>query len=202
MRLEQYLTESLSTPYRFTFMSRNTEHTTETNPDRKSGMMAEFRTDNGIYYEVTAQRMGYTKEEQMQRKKDKEERQRLMQADKDAGKRKRLRFRRLDQGGMWQVHFHQIKKGKTPDTADIDDYVNDITGTGDAFRVFATILEFVKELVDEKKPQILSIKSKTEEQSRSELYGKLAKRYAGTVGFKVKKTVTSNKVTRIELVKL
>ena len=72
----------------------------------------------------------------------------------------------------------------------------DITGKGDAMRIFATVLDVVASYVKKNKPDIIRvIGAKTKDNeigSRLNLYQKLVKRYAGKLGYKY-----NNKMTNI-----
>ena len=64
----------------------------------------------------------------------------------------------------------------------------DISGEGDAMRIFATVLDVVASYVKKNKPDIIrviGVKTKDNEiGSRLNLYQKLVKRYAGKLGYK------------------
>ena len=57
-----------------------------------------------------------------------------------------------------------------------DDNITDITGTGDAFRVFSTITDIIKNAVTRIQPDTITIASSVDEPSRVRLYRSLASR--------------------------
>lgn len=59
-----------------------------------------------------------------------------------------------------------------------DDYVTDITGTGDAFRVFSTITDIIKKAVTRIQPDMITMAASIDEPSRVRLYRSLASRLA------------------------
>lgn len=197
MKFQRYLTEALDTPYHFDFFSRNTEFG-DTKLDRgKHGYSAEFKTESGIKYEVIGMRIGWTKEERERNAELERERKARMEADALAGKRKRIRMRKPLTGGIWEIHFNALSpEGKESNP---DDWRDDITGTGNAFRVFATIMKFIQEIVDDKQPEHIALIAKTNDGNRAKLYETLVKRYAGKMGYAYVKTVKGNKKTRIEV---
>ena len=89
------------------------------------------------------------------------------------------------------------------------------TGEGDAMRIFATVIEIVKEFVKKEKPQELNFAAhkpewmtdlphghpdkKKEMTSREKLYKKLVQRYAGRMGYKYS-TETDTSATDFRLV--
>ena len=76
----------------------------------------------------------------------------------------------------------------------------DLTGEGDAMRIFATVIDIIKDFVKKDKPQELAFsaekpaerislphdhpKRSTEMGSREKLYKRLIQRYAGRMGYK------------------
>jgi len=90
-----------------------------------------------------------------------------------------------------------------------------ITGEGDAMRVFATVIEIIKEFLKKEKPQELNFAAhkpewmsdlphghpdkKKEMTSREKLYKKLVQRYAGRMGYKYS-TETDSSATDFRLV--
>jgi predicted nucleotidyltransferase len=73
----------------------------------------------------------------------------------------------------WEVSFHR------------DDTMN-LTGQGDAYRIFATVLFAIRKFVIDQNPDEISFsafKNKDETGSRQSLYTALAKRYATSLGY-------------------
>ena len=91
----------------------------------------------------------------------------------------------------------------------------DLTGEGDAMRIFATVIEIIKEFVKKEKPQELNFSAQKPEwmtdlphdhpkktrdmQSREKLYKRLVQRYAGRLGYKYT-TQTDKSATDFSLV--
>ena len=89
------------------------------------------------------------------------------------------------------------------------------TGEGDAMRIFATVIEIIKEFVKKEKPQELNFAAhkpewmsdlpyghpdkKKEMTSREKLYKRLVQRYAGRMGYKYS-TETDTSATDFRLV--
>jgi hypothetical protein len=85
------------------------------------------------------------------------------------------------QGGYLDINFVPVGKNIT----DIEFSRNDsfdITGGGDASRVFATVLEAIKRYLSGYRPKYLIFSAKGG--SRYKLYQSMVARYAGTVGYK------------------
>jgi len=175
IRFKQFILESLDNHYKINYF--NVDYS-----DGKRGIEGEFSTDTGTKYNIRGMLKGRTKSQRDFLKKQKES-GRLMIPP--IGIRK---------GGIWEVHFDQVNNGV---------YNNTITGDGDSQRVFATVLEFTKQLIEKQDPDIISIKSKTDqgEGSRTRLYNAIIKRYASKYGYKVKKVSVIKDITRVELVK-
>jgi len=171
---KEYITESLNKPYNIDYFSVDYS-------DDDRGIEGEFSTDTGTKYNIRGILKGRTKPQ------------------RDLWKRQRndgviqIPPLGIRKGGIWEVHFDRVKNGV---------YNNTITGDGDSLRVFASILEFTKELIKEQDPDIISIKSKTDQGdgSRTKLYNTIIKRYASKYGYKVKKVSVIKDVTRVELV--
>jgi hypothetical protein len=78
----------------------------------------------------------------------------------------------------WDVEFH---RGLS----------QDITGQGDAYRVFATVLDAMQQFINTRKPNVLQFNAtKTDDSgeenlSRSKLYTRLVDRYARKWGYNV-----------------
>lgn len=194
MRLEKYITEALNTPYQFKSMGRNVTFTMDSGR-KHEGWSGSFVTDDGNRYEVFAYQIGFTKAEREVKKKEAAEREARREKARAEG-RKFLNLRRHISrglhGGIWEVHFALQKEEK-------DEF--GITGTGDAFRVFATVLEFTKELAEMVEPEYVALIAKTGEGHRAKLYETLAKRNASKLGYEYVKTVKGKEHTRIEVKK-
>ena len=185
MKIQQ-ITESLTEPYTLDTFHSDVTFGGKSKFGGKSGATATFYTSEGNKYKIHAYKLGVTKAERDATKADME-------------REKEDEFWIPDffdsTGGIWEVHFSMVDKvedGK-------EKYTNAITGTGDAFRVFATIMKFLKALKDQKDPSIVSIKSKTEEGNRTSLYTRMAKRYAPQMGYQVRGVKTIGDKVRIEL---
>lgn len=102
--------------------------------------------------------------------------------------------------------------GVTPDPDDwavefYRDNTQDVTGQGDAQRIFATVLAFIQEVIKLEQPLSISFASNKETDtggvntSRSDLYTRLVKRYAANWGYNAKvsdfKTTTIYRLDRI-----
>ena len=179
------LTESLSSPYRFDTFHSDVQFGNKSGRKSK-GMTAEFYTTDAEKYKIWAFKLGQTK---AQRDKQKAE-QEYWDDDffiPDFG----------EFGGIWEVHFSKV------DEVDIEAnkirYTNKITGSGDALRVFSTVMRFMEELKRYKEPHIVSIKSMLDEPSRSSLYERLAKRFAPQMGYTLVGSKTVGKKFRLEL---
>jgi hypothetical protein len=77
--------------------------------------------------------------------------------------------RRKDDANKLEIHFDltDMKTGK-PNT--------DVTGTGDAVRVFSTVANILKQEVAKQDPTGVIIASKADDESRVKLYRTLARR--------------------------
>jgi hypothetical protein len=80
-------------------------------------------------------------------------------------------------GGIWDMEFH---RGGS----------QDVTGEGDAFRIFATMLEAVKQFIQVEKPGIVSFRatkdvdpSEANPESRAKLYNRMVDKFAGKMGY-------------------
>jgi len=108
-----------------------------------------------------------------------------------------------DEESYWTVSFER-------------DGRQDATGGGDAMRIFATVIEILKDFTKKEKPQELAFSAEkpaerislphdhpnrtAEMGSREKLYKKLVQRYAGRMGYKYT-TQTDNNATDFRLVK-
>ena len=209
MRSEEFIDESINTPYNYDF-DRHVEWGSKVGGKTVKGMSARFMTADDQKYKVIAQKIGFTKVERdvtaELRKKQAAERERY-QAARAANPDKPHRKKRLmirpsaygvPPGGIWEIHFH-----KDDDQADDDvEAHSGITGTGDAFRVFATVFEIIKDIIKYGKPEILSIKSKADEPSRTKLYKRLAKKFAPSLGYHITSEKLVGDTLRLELRKV
>jgi hypothetical protein len=167
MQTFKQFNEVLATPYKLTTRS-NVEY-----DSGKLGMYATFKSDNGITYTVMGQKNGDT-EAEIKAKENK---------PKPAGLVIPSNPRR---GGEWEIHFSQADYDD--DERDISADKSGIEGTGDAFKILATVLDFVKLVVNRYEPVKILLKSKSDENSRTSLYLKLVNKYASSLGYKVVKT--------------
>jgi hypothetical protein len=151
----------------------------------KDGVTAEFKTDAGEEYEIIAIKLKPTQDEK---------------ASAIEFKRRRAAsgkpFIRLPSksGGIWEISFTRTIKG--PEGQQDDD--DSVSGSGDAFRVFATVMEFIEWVVRNRQPKFISIKSKDVE-SRKSLYKKMAQRYAPKLGYEISRIVDAPEGQRINL---
>lgn len=81
-----------------------------------------------------------------------------------------------DHGGIWDMEFH---RGGS----------QDITGEGDAFRIFATMISAVKQFVKMERPRTVSFTATKEpeqgnSQSRAKLYDRMVDKFAASMGYK------------------
>lgn len=78
----------------------------------------------------------------------------------------------------WQVEFHRNNS-------------QEVTGEGDAQRVFATVLTAIQHFIEEEDPERIRFSASKENdtgernESRSNLYTRLVKRYANSWGYRV-----------------
>ncbi len=85
-----------------------------------------------------------------------------------------------------------------------------VTGEGDAMRIFATVIDIIKDFTKKEKPQELAFSAdkpawavdagKGQKRSREKLYKKLVQRYAGRMGYKYSST-SSSSATEFSLVR-
>jgi len=205
MRADEFLNESLTTPYSYDF-DNHVEWGDKVGGKTVKGMTARFATDDYQKYKVIAQKIGMTKAERDVRterlKKQAAERERY-QAAKAANpdepqRKKRMVIRPqaygVKPGGIWEIHFWNASSD--------DDTASDILGTGDAFRVFATVFAVISEMIERGKPEIVSIKSKANEPSRTKLYRRLAQKFAPQLGYRITSEKQTGDTMRIELRKV
>ena len=80
----------------------------------------------------------------------------------------------------WEIFFQRIGKSGKPST--------DVTGEGDAMRIFATVMKVIEEFIKKENPKYmnLSAEKKTQGgdknvlQSREKLYKRMLKKYLGS----------------------
>ena len=78
-------------------------------------------------------------------------------------------------GSLWEINF--VIDGKT-----------NVTGTGDEIQVFSTVLDIIKDFILSETPQKIEFHSELEKEndykdSRSKLYDRLVKKFAGQYGY-------------------
>lgn len=153
----------------------------------KEGATGKFVTDSGEEYSITAVMIKRTAEERRAAKEFKKKRE-------ASGKR----FIRIPnkKGGIWEIAFTRTIKG--PEGSGQEDEDDDVSGTGDAFRVFATVMEFIEWVVRNREPKYIMLKSKDVE-SRKSLYARMAQRYASKLGYEIAKIVQTPDGQRIHL---
>lgn len=206
MRAEEFITESLSTPYQFQY-NGTVEWGDKISGKYIKGITASFKTEDGQDYKVIGQRIGDTKAERdiklARRAKQKAEKERYDAAraanPDEPQRKKRFTIRPpslgAHKGGMWEIHFYNENYPDMQGSL--------VTGDGDAFRVFATVIEIVKRMLADAKPEIVSIKSKADEPSRTKLYNRLIDRLAPELGYNVDShrtvTVAGEQLNRIGL---
>lgn len=176
MKSVEFITESITAPYKLIYNGTVTFQIKNTNRRRRTGASGKFTTDEGIEYFVFAYRLGDTKAERHAKQSD------------DS-----YNFvTRVGLGGIWEIHFAAKDQAA-------GNWKSRATGTGDAFRVFATVVEFCKRLINDREPTVLSIKSTVEEPRRASLYDRLAGRFASSLGYRVVKSTTVGNRVRMEL---
>jgi hypothetical protein len=109
----------------------------------------------------------------------------------------------LDDG----TYLHVMFEHTTPYEVNISFYRNnsqEVTGEGDAQRVFATVLTAIQEFLKIEQPANISFSAVKEDDpagSRSKLYNKLVQRYAGMWGYQARSFEHDDKV-EFELTKI
>lgn len=78
-------------------------------------------------------------------------------------------------GGVWEFHFSMFKGNKG---------IVDRTGTGDEFRVFATVVDWIISVIKNRGPDEVHIMAKKEDPKRLKLYSRMVERYARKYGYK------------------
>jgi GNAT superfamily N-acetyltransferase len=120
---------------------------------------------------------------------------------------------RLPDGTYLSIMFNQESghDGNHPSHYSVEFYRNssqEVTGEGDAYKVFATVIEAIRRFVIKMKPDSISFSASKEPEvdmaqpganvnpeSRAKLYNRLVQRYAGAMGYSVKQQEGNNKVT-------
>jgi len=205
MRADEFLNESLTTPYNYDF-DRHVEWGDKVGGKTVKGMTAKFMTDEHEKYKVIAQKIGMTKAERDVRTErlklqaiERERYQAARAANPDEPQRKKRMHIRppaygVPPGGIWEIHFYSESQS--------DEQSGAILGTGDAFRVFSTVFAVISDIIEKGKPEIVSIKSKANEPSRTKLYRRLAKKFAPTMGYQIVGEQQAGDILRIELRKI
>ena len=200
MQSKEFINEAFTNPYPLKNLDSNV--TFDISDTRQgSGAQAEWTTVDGVKYQAHAFKIGLTKAQRDKKKAA----QQAKQAKIDQGIKPKRTIPRLggvaaSKGGIWEIHFNAEEKVPTMrNEFNPIPVTSEITGTGDAFRVFATMFEFIGYVVRQAEPEIVSIKSKSVEPSRVKLYDTMTRRYASKLGYKVVKTVAGADLTRIEL---
>lgn len=87
----------------------------------------------------------------------------------------------------WEVGFGRTQ-GPTTDLKDAGSWKDDLTRQGSERLVFSAVLEFLRHLINEKKPQQIRFGTSNAgdvADKRASLYGKIAARYAPSLGYGV-----------------
>lgn len=90
-----------------------------------------------------------------------------------------------EDNGLWFVEFYRSQ-------------TQDLSGEGDAQRIFATVLDAIQKFVKKVKPKQISfsaVKENDPSGSRSSLYDRLVQRYASGLGYSVERHEAVNKVS-------
>jgi len=188
MKASEFITEALTSPYKVNFHNSVTWPATEGGRDRV-GVDAEFRTDAGINYSIIGYRIGQTKPERDKRKADAEAKRKRA----EAGERVLMIPANPRYGGIWEIHFSQESEDRNYEKSK-----SGLTGTGDEFRIFATVFHVIERIASVYKPKIISIKA-AHESTRVKLYERMAKKYASKIGYTYVKTTMQSDGARIEL---
>ena len=120
---------------------------------------------------------------------------------------------RLPDGTYLSIMFNQESghDGTHPSHYSVEFYRNssqEVTGEGDAYKVFATVIEAIRQFVIKMKPGSISFSASKEPEvdmakpganvnpeSRAKLYNRLVQRYAGSMGYSVQQQEGNGKVT-------
>jgi len=111
---------------------------------------------------------------------------------------------RLDDGTFLSIMFNKgFSKGTKEEAWSVEFYRNnsqEVTGEGDAQRVFATVLSAIQTFIEKYKPNKIIFSASKEvdpgqnTESRARLYDSLVQRYAKSWGFRAFRADTGNKV--------
>jgi predicted chitinase len=111
---------------------------------------------------------------------------------------------RLDDNTFLSIMFNKgVSKDSKEEAWSVEFYRNnsqEVTGEGDAQRVFATVLSAIQTFIEKYKPNRITFSASKEveqgqnAQSRARLYDSLVQRYARTWGFRAFRADTGNKV--------
>jgi hypothetical protein len=82
----------------------------------------------------------------------------------------------LEIGGWFEVEFALVG-GDGPNVG--------ITGTGDQFKIFATVMDVLRDFIKSQAPDRVTFEAK--EKSRFDLYKALIRRFASRMGYKLEK---------------
>jgi len=90
-----------------------------------------------------------------------------------------------------EIHF-ATSTSKNYKSTEVDGVnMTDVTtGEGDAMRIFSTVVESGKKFIKKTKPDEVRIYAKRTDKKKEKIYGILAKKFAGSVGYKYIKKVT------------
>jgi len=102
-----------------------------------------------------------------------------------------------DELGDWGIEFHRNNS-------------QEVTGEGDAQKVFATVLEAIRQFVDSHNPNSVTFSASKEPEadmaqpganvnpeSRAKLYNRLVQRYAGSMGYSAQQEEGNGKITYV-----
>lgn len=120
---------------------------------------------------------------------------------------------RLPDGTILSIMFNQESghDGSSPSHYSVEFYRDnsqEVTGEGDALKVFATVIEAIRQFVIKMKPDSISFSASKEPEvdmakpganvnpeSRAKLYNRLVQRFAGSMGYGVQQQEGNGKVT-------
>jgi hypothetical protein len=94
----------------------------------------------------------------------------------------------------WLIHFErQSPKGS---------YRDNISGQGDAFKIYATVLKIIEKFINKKKPKSVTFNAKKTEfdsdakekevKSRAKLYDRLINKFASKMGYRLSRKVDTS----------
>jgi hypothetical protein len=97
----------------------------------------------------------------------------------DGSKLRMIMYKRPNTEGEWHVGFARNMKST-------------VTGEGDALKIMATVLDFVKKVAKKENPEVISFEAEGGSQnkkdvtgSRASLYTRVANKYASQMGYRV-----------------